>query len=247
MRKFLVYLLMTITWTAGNLTPVVLFWLIWPRAGPAKAVVFDTSDALLFNFFVALIFPLQHSVWTQTRVKRLIRRALGDYFERPMYGITSGVALVAMALLWRSTNLAIWTPSEPILWVLRGLLIGSIAFQAYCTTMLDEKLLSGMAQLKALALRKPVRVMEFRERGPYRKVRHPIAAAQVAMLWIACTLFADLLLLAVVWTVWIVLAARLEERRLSSEFGSTYRDYRKRTGFFWPRLSGGGSAPSTPQ
>ena len=238
---------MTITWAAGNLTPVILFWLIWPRASPAKAAVFDTSDALLFNFFVALIFPLQHSVWTQTPVKRVIRRALGDYFERPMYAITSGGALVAMALLWRCTDTTIWTPSEPILWVLRGLLIGSIAFQAYCTTMLGANFLNGMAQLKALALRKPVGVMEFRERGPYRKVRHPIAAAQVAMLWIACTLFADLLLLAVVWTAWIVLASRLEERRLASEFGSTYRDYRKRTGFFWPRLSGVGGAPSTPQ
>ncbi len=62
-------------------------------------------------------------------------------------------------------------------------------------------------------------------RGPYRWVRHPWYLGAILLLWSGTDVSADRLLLNVLWTAWICLGARLEERDLRDEFGAVYDAY----------------------
>lgn len=236
MRKSLLYIFLGAVWVAANLTPLLLIWLLWPRLGPAKVPTGDSASALATDFWLALIFPLQHSIWTQTPVKKRLFGFFGLHFERPMYALSSGIALVLMVGFWRTTNAAIWQPPSWSLWPLRVAFLIPIALQMYSTTLVGAQFLSGIAHLKTYMKNKPLREPEFKERGLYRWVRHPIAMSQLIMIWIAGTMYADRLLLACMWTLWIVTATSLEDRRLGRQFGTLYEDYRRRAGFLWPRL-----------
>lgn len=240
MRKPALRLLVAVVWIAGNLAPLYLIWLLWPRAAsPARPPVGDPASALALDFLLALVFPLQHSVWTQPPVKRWIQSVAGERMERPLYSLASGVALVATCHFWRTTGDPLWTAPEWTVWLMRGGIVAALVVQMICSTLLGPKFLLGLTHLKALAEDRPLPTQRFRLVGPYRFVRHPIAASQVFMVWMTGTLFADRLLLASLWTLWIVCVTLLEDGRLGREFGDTYTEYRRRAGFMWPRLGGG--------
>jgi hypothetical protein len=72
--------------------------------------------------------------------------------------------------------------------------------------------------------------------GPFGRVRHPIYAISILMIW--CTLLAapswPLLVSALLHTVLMNLKARNEERWMVNMHGETYIDYRRRTNRFIP-------------
>jgi protein-S-isoprenylcysteine O-methyltransferase Ste14 len=82
----------------------------------------------------------------------------------------------------------------------------------------------------------------FTERGPYRRVRHPIYTAYLVA-WLAGAVATGLpwLLLTVLGMGLLYYrAARLEEELfLASPVADDYRQYRRRTGMFVPRLTPG--------
>lgn len=221
---------------AGNLSPLYLIWLLWPRVAPPKTPAEDMSTALMLDAFIALVFPLQHTLWTQRPVKRRMREWLGEYFERPAYSMASAVALVAMCYFWRTTDHVIWTAPTWWVWFARAGMIAALGMQFYAGTVIGPAFLMGTAHLKAFGKGEPVREPEFREAGPYRFLRHPIASSQVLMIWMFGVLHADRLLLTLMWTAWIIGATALEDRRLAADFGETYAGYRKRAGFLLPKI-----------
>lgn len=71
----------------------------------------------------------------------------------------------------------------------------------------------------------------------HRYVRHPLYLFVLILIWSAPQMTADRLLFNILWTAWIVIGARLEERDLVGEFGDAYRDYQRRVPMLlpWPR------------
>lgn len=80
---------------------------------------------------------------------------------------------------------------------------------------------------------------EIVQHGPYRFVRHPLYLAY-SLFWIGCAVFSGSIIVGisvVIIIAFYVAAARSEERDLmSSTFGSTYAEYRRRTGLIFPRI-----------
>ena len=77
--------------------------------------------------------------------------------------------------------------------------------------------------------------------GPYRYLRHPFYTSYL-IFWIGWAIATwslwSVIPLAVI-TVIYVLAALGEERKFSrTAMAADYADYRRKTGFFWPRLPG---------
>src|SRR5262245_52546174 len=76
--------------------------------------------------------------------------------------------------------------------------------------------------------------------GPYRWVRHPFYVV-VAMAMTAASLATAnwfLLLTGCIALTLIVLRTSIEEEKLLARFGEEYRQYRERTGRFFPKLGG---------
>ncbi len=72
--------------------------------------------------------------------------------------------------------------------------------------------------------------------GPYRFLRHPFYACAIVAVWAAPLLTFDRLLFNVLFTVWIIVGAGLEERDLLAEFGEGYAGYRRAVPMLIPRL-----------
>jgi steroid 5-alpha reductase family enzyme len=81
--------------------------------------------------------------------------------------------------------------------------------------------------------REPV-VAPFSERSIYRWVRHPLMLGFIIAFWSAPTMSQGRLLFAVVTTLWILVAIRIEERDLLQHLGEPYRRYRERTPMLVP-------------
>lgn len=77
--------------------------------------------------------------------------------------------------------------------------------------------------------------------GPYRHVRHPFYVSYL-LLWAGWALatWSPVAFLPVIALVLLYVRAALGEERaiMASSLAGQYADYKRRTGFFWPRLGG---------
>jgi protein-S-isoprenylcysteine O-methyltransferase Ste14 len=71
-------------------------------------------------------------------------------------------------------------------------------------------------------------------RGLYRWVRHPLYTAGLAFIWLTPIMTGNLLALNIGLTLYLVIGAIYEERKLVREFGETYIDYQQRTPMIIP-------------
>ena len=78
---------------------------------------------------------------------------------------------------------------------------------------------------------------QFHTPSLYKLVRHPLYIGWLTIFWAAPTMTVSHLVFAVVTTVYILVAIRLEERDLVGAFGDEYARYRERTPMLVPRLS----------
>jgi len=95
--------------------------------------------------------------------------------------------------------------------------------------------------LNAWTVKHLVRAIKTREliqTGPYKYIRHPmyvfiyITLIGAGLLWFSSTWFIVLLLFTPVW-YWI---GKKEEQQMEEITDGKYRDYKERTGMFFPRL-----------
>ena len=72
--------------------------------------------------------------------------------------------------------------------------------------------------------------------GLYRWVRHPLYSAGLVFIWLTSVMTVNLLVLNLGLTIYLVVGAIYEERKLVREFGDLYVDYQKRVPMLIPGL-----------
>ena len=77
---------------------------------------------------------------------------------------------------------------------------------------------------------------ELNTRGFYRLVRHPLYLFGLLFLWLTPIMSVNLLTVFIVLSIYLFVGASFEERRLLSEFGTQYDEYRQRTPMIIPGL-----------
>jgi protein-S-isoprenylcysteine O-methyltransferase Ste14 len=75
-------------------------------------------------------------------------------------------------------------------------------------------------------------------KGMYRYVRHPLYSAGIAFIWLLPLMTINVLAINVALTVYVVIGAYFEERKLRRDFGQEYVDYAAVTPMFVPFLKG---------
>ena len=73
--------------------------------------------------------------------------------------------------------------------------------------------------------------------GLYRWVRHPLYTAGLAFIWLTPIMTSNLLALNIGLTLYLILGAIYEERKLVREFGERYTRYQERVPMLIPRLN----------
>jgi len=77
--------------------------------------------------------------------------------------------------------------------------------------------------------------------GLYRYVRHPLYTFGLLILWLSSSVTVNSLVVYVSLTIYILVGAYFEERKLLREFGQEYADYKSVTPMLIPGLKFGGN------
>jgi protein-S-isoprenylcysteine O-methyltransferase Ste14 len=73
----------------------------------------------------------------------------------------------------------------------------------------------------------------------YRWVRHPLYTAGLLFIWLTPIMTLNTLVVFIAATVYILVGAFFEERKLEREFGQAYREYKAATPMLIPGLKFG--------
>jgi protein-S-isoprenylcysteine O-methyltransferase Ste14 len=205
--------------------------------GPLNWVRLDLTEVqgLALNLLLSLLFFFQHSGMVRRGFRRQLESFIPPHYQGASYTIMSGLVLFIFLALWQS--------SDTVLLEVHGLpeiIIRSFFFLAVLGTIWGMWALRFADLLGLDAVIKHQQAESsgpkpFTIRGPYRWVRHPLYLFTIIFFWSYPLITADRLLFNVIWTIWIVVGTKLEERELVEDFGDDYRDYQSKVPMLLPR------------
>jgi methanethiol S-methyltransferase len=176
-----------------------------------------------------------HSWIASPPVKDFAARVLGERMVRAYrlaYNAFAFISFMPILLLMRALpDHQLYSIPAP--WMFFFLAGQAIAGLCLLMAMLQTDTLHfiGVRQL----VERP-RASELNTRGFYGLVRHPLYLFGLLFLWLAPIMSVNLFTLFLLLSVYLFVGARFEERRLLSEFGTQYEEYRLRTPMIIPRL-----------
>ena len=178
-----------------------------------------------------------HSLLASLKAKELARRWFGEnfmHFYRLFYNalaVLSFLPVLAIATLTNGSTLYV----VPFPW--SGLMVlGEILAVAGLAIGLHETDMWEFLGLRQLGRSKgPSRL---KTTGLYRYVRHPLYSAGLAFIWLFPRMTLMILALYLALTIYILIGAFFEERKLQREFGQEYIDYAALTPMLIPFIKG---------
>jgi protein-S-isoprenylcysteine O-methyltransferase Ste14 len=172
----------------------------------------------------AALWCLCHSLLVTEKAKAALARRAPPLFYRKLYNLLSVASLLPVALLY------VHAPAHSLIrYTYPSRIVIDLCFAL--------SLLAGLAALRRFDLSAFLGLRPERRRlitdGLYRYSRHPMYAAGIGLLWARSLQERDAVISAV-FTVYLIVGAFIEERRLMQEYGDAYRAYRRRTAMFVP-------------
>jgi methanethiol S-methyltransferase len=195
-------------------------------------------SSFLTIIFTTGIYGLVHSLLASIKAKEMAAAWMGNSgfkWYRLAYNIFAFISLLPVLAL------AIILPDRPIydvpnpwqyLLIILQLIGAGISLVASFETGLG--ILSGLSQLIKTSGEPSNNLLE--TGGLYRYVRHPIYSGAILFLWASPQLTWNSLALKIAFTLYFIIGAMVEEKKLVAEFGDAYRAYRLRTPMLIPGL-----------
>ncbi|MGB8215987.1 MAG: isoprenylcysteine carboxylmethyltransferase family protein [Candidatus Methanoperedens sp.] len=187
---------------------------------------------IILNFILYfLIFAIIHSALATDYIKKKAQRILGERyrFYRIIYTLISILTFAPALLIWikysGSTPVDYSIPqwAYPLIILARVLALGIFAYASYQTDILD---FIGLKQ----AYEKTILITN----GAYGIVRHPLYASGILLLVTKMEMSQLDLIAVLLVSIYLIIGAYIEERRLLSVFGDEYRRYRQQVSMFIP-------------
>ncbi|MFO7715425.1 methyltransferase family protein [Desulfosarcina sp.] len=216
----------------------MLAWLAFLLMGPLVPLDFGLggAGALFLDTLLCLLFFTQHSIMVRRRFRLWLTRRVRADFHGALYASASGICLLALVGLWQPVGSALWTPAGPVRWLFLTIFMAAGAGAWWGSRSLgDFDALGVKPALRAFDTQKPTPANPLIVRGPYRWVRHPLYLFSLIIIWSGPIFTADRLLHNLIWTVWIVIGAGMEERDLVDCFGNAYRSYQQSVPMLFPK------------
>lgn len=196
-----------------------------------------TTNAVLVDVGLLLLFAVQHSVMARPGFKRWWTRYVPASVERSTYVVAASVCLAAVLAFWWPITATLWHVSaQPWRALLVAVGMAGWGLVLTSTFLINHFDLFGLRQV----------FLRLRERQPapdsfatpafYRMVRHPLYLGFLVAFWVTPTMTGGHLLFAAATTGYILVAIQLEERDLVGTFGHQYREYRRRVPMLIPSV-----------
>ena len=187
-------------------------------------------------FFWILYFAL-HSALASIRIKLWVKTTFPGFFNhyRLTYNIFS-IVLLAIVLLFQSTlpshlitTLPVWTTIIGYIFIGAGFVIVALACKNY-----DMKEFAGVKPMSEFMPSKTY----LKTNGLNAYVRHPIYLGMIFALsgYLSISFDYKTLAFSSIALVYLIIGAKLEERKLILLFGERYIQYKKKVSMLMPKL-----------
>jgi len=225
-RKYSEFIIAALSYVFGGASLLIFAFFLW--AGNFKLVDFGWSEGktLIFNAGLSLAFFIQHSVMVRPSFKQRLSKLIPNAQHGALYSIISGLFLFIVVIFWQAAA-PLWEAQGLARLLLRLFFILPIIGFFLAVKSLGFFDPFGIKEIFEHYCNANKHPVEFIVKGPYRLVRHPVYLFVLIMIWSCPYLSADRLLFNIMWSVWIIVGAFLEEKDLISQFGDTYRKYQK--------------------
>lgn len=188
-----------------------------------------------------LIWGAIHSFTASLGTKEWARRILGGTgirFYRLAFNLFSVISF--LPILW----LMVILPDRmlyqiPAPWIYLSSMVQVVAVAILGIGVLQTGVWSfvGLRQL----IEAPEQHSQLVTRGLYHWVRHPLYSAGLLFIWLTPVMTQNTLVVILAATVYILVGAVFEERKLEREFGAAYVEYKATTPMLIPGLKFGGN------
>jgi protein-S-isoprenylcysteine O-methyltransferase Ste14 len=179
------------------------------------------------------VYGIVHSLMASIGFKDLLYSLIGkpaERYYRLFYSIFSVLSLLpVLALAALIPNQTLYTIPQP--WSLLTLGVQVIALGLLSFSLLQTGAFQFVGLSQALGF---VSKDELNRRGLYRYMRHPLYTFSLVVLWLTPTMSRNMVILYAAFTVYFIIGALVEERKLERTFGEDYRKYKSRTSFLIP-------------
>lgn len=208
---------------------------LWVPKSISSEPGFEGIGPVVWNVLILLVFGVQHSVMARRPFKKWLHHYVPQHLERSLYVLASSVVLHGVMWAWQPVNLVLWqvenTLGVGVLYALFFLGWGGIFLATFLTDHFD---LFGLRQIYLNYVQREYKPLPFTEKLFYRFVRHPMMTGIMVAFWATPYMTVGHMVLAVVFTAYVLFGVRLEEKDLSAELGEDYQRYRQRTAKFLP-------------
>jgi protein-S-isoprenylcysteine O-methyltransferase Ste14 len=181
-----------------------------------------------------LIFGFQHSGISALRVKNRIIDRWGKEGYARLFNATS---IVGIAVPFIAMNYWDW-----IYFIIEPGLIQPLLFSSGAVLIIIGLVVSLMASrmisVSTVADMRTDRQAKLVTDGIYSHIRHPLYLATILLLigLAAVYPFDRVIVFSTALSIYVIIGAYLEERKLVIHYGQEYLEYRKQAGFMLPRI-----------
>ena len=192
----------------------------------------------IFILLLALaIWGVVHSFLASHLAKDLFRLKMGNMdFYRLAYNAFAGISFLPILYLMATLpNRAVYEVPLPWRLVMHGGQLLSVILLLVAFLQTDSLSFIGLRQLFEGDKSGTLVV-----HGLYKAVRHPLYTFSLLFLWLTPTVSQNSLTVYIGATLYILIGAYFEERKLLREFGEAYANYKKSTPMLIPGLVFGG-------
>lgn len=195
----------------------------------------DISPPVII-FVAFALYGILHSFLASRGAKEWARKQFGEQvFDRTYRLFFNFVGVITLLPI---LFLVVWLPNQPLYSVpvfwRPFMLAGQVAAVLILTAALnktDALDFAGLRQLGKKAEAPPLIVD-----GVYRWMRHPLYTGSMLFLWLIPEVSVDFFALNIAFTLYFIIGAIFEERKLERYFGKAYQEYKARTPMFVPGL-----------
>ncbi len=193
---------------------------------------------MLWLIFAVILWGIVHSIMASLNFKDFLRRMLGNGFMRPYRLFYNGFSVISFApilyLMVTMPDKGLYQTSSP--WNYLMLVGQGISVILLFVAVLQTDTLSFVGLRQLFEEEKGGKLIT---NGFYRYIRHPLYTFGLLILWLSPSVTINSFVVYFSLTIYILVGAFFEERKLIREFGDAYVDYKASTPMLIPGLKFG--------
>lgn len=185
-----------------------------------------TFRGLSLDAFLAAMFATPHSLLLLPAVRRAISsRFVAPEFYGLFYCVATCAALLTTILNWQPCDFVVWAWPPTLRPMVTAAFVCCWGLLLYSLHLTGLGYQTGFTPWWHWVRGLPQERREFRPRGAYRILRHPVYLSFLGLVWCTPVVTLDRAVLIAIWTAYIFVGSTLKDRRLVLFIGQEYRAY----------------------